>query len=446
MSAIARVSTPAPVSVADATPKHASSRRVAYLDGLRGVAALTVLGNHLAIVFFPGAGFGYSMPGQPAIQYWFATTPFVDLILSGNFAVCVFYCLSAMALASKPMRTSDIDARSGTVLSGVLRRAPRLAIPSMVANLLACIALAFYAGPGASLLAVGSPRTAWFGQWAATPPNFLQAAHDGLVGVFTLGSTGFDVPLWTMHSELQGSLLVFLVLLAPWRALRLVLYPVLAVLLWQQYLLAFVLGLVVCEGWTALRGRSVPRLLRWLSYALVAPLGVYGLLLGSIPTTTLAPMPFYRALIPQAWLPDAQFVQVGHILGAALVLVAVVTLPVLRWLLGSRVGHFLGRISFGFYLLHFPVLMTVGIASSMWLQGLLGYLPFHPVSAIHAAFGAAVITFGMSLFVAWLFTILVDDPTVALLGRLVAMGRAWIVRTMRALRNLLGQRALPVER
>lgn len=440
MSLIAPVAVSAPPS---APPKTAPSRRVAYLDGLRGIAALTVLGNHLAIVFFPGAGFGLSMPGRPAIEYWFANTPFADLLINGNFAVCVFYCLSAMALASKPMRTASAKARGETILSGAIRRAPRLALPALAANLLACAAIALYAGPSKPLLTLASPRTGWFGQWAATPPDFALAAHDGLIGVFTAGSTAFDVPLWTMHSELQGSFLVFAVLLIPWRFLRLAFYPVLAALLWREYLLAFVLGLVVCEVWTALRGRSIHPALRWLGYLLAAPLGIYGLLLGSIPTSTLAPLPFYRALIPQAWLPDAQFVQVGHIIGAAFVLVAVVTLPPLHWALGSRVGHFLGRISFGFYLLHFPVLMTVGIAASMWLQGLMGTLPFHPLVVTQANLAASAITFGAALFAAWLFTVLVDEPVVAILGRIVATGRAWALRLLLAVQ---APRAMPAER
>ncbi|PWT76216.1 MAG: hypothetical protein C5B60_04340 [Chloroflexi bacterium] len=412
-----------PVSTSSVTVPVPTRARVSYLDGLRGVAALVVLCDHLALVFSPALVLGHSVPHQPAIQYWFATTPIVDLLVSGNFAVCVFYCLSAMALASKPMRMSSGHVQRVTVLSAALRRPPRLAIPTVTANLAACAVLAWLTGPARPFLTLASPHVSWLGTWVSGhSPNFMAAAHDGLLGVFTAPTTPVDLPLWTMHSELQGSFLVFLVLLAPWRWLRLVAYPLLGVLFWEQYLFAFILGLVICEVRTLLLGHAVSPLVRWSGYLLASAAGSYGLLLGSIPSTTPEPPASYYALVP--FLVSSDAVLVGHVIGAACLLVAVVTLPPLHALLSSSVARFLGRISFGFYLLHFPVLMSVGIATSLWCQGLLGYIPFHPLVQFQAAAVAVVVTFAGTLSIALVFTRVVDEPLVYRLSKLVAKGRA----------------------
>ncbi|HET9111929.1 MAG TPA: hypothetical protein VFN78_13960 [Ktedonobacterales bacterium] len=51
-----------------------------------------------------------------------------------------------------------------------------------------------------------------------------------------------------MHAELLGSLLVFsILLLLSNRWMRAFAYPELAVMLWDQYLLAFIWGMVICE-------------------------------------------------------------------------------------------------------------------------------------------------------------------------------------------------------
>src|SRR5581483_1812287 len=79
-----------------ATPAHvpadgAPPRRLAGLDGVRGLAALYVVINHVFLRAFPG----YPADHAPFWAGWF---------IYGRFAVVVFIVLSGFSLALSPAR------------------------------------------------------------------------------------------------------------------------------------------------------------------------------------------------------------------------------------------------------------------------------------------------------------------------------------------------------
>ncbi len=105
-------------------------RRLAGLDGLRGLAALFVVVNHVFLRAFPG----YPVDHAP---FW--ASPFIY----GRFAVVVFIVLSGFSLALSP-------ARHGWRLDGVARFAQRRAwriLPAYWAALLFSLAVAWLVVP-----------------------------------------------------------------------------------------------------------------------------------------------------------------------------------------------------------------------------------------------------------------------------------------------------------
>lgn len=215
-----------------------------------------------------------------------------------------------------------------------------------------------------------------------------------------------------MHGEIVGSLLVFAVLiLAPRRWVRWVAYAVLVVLTYQSYLLAFVGGMVICEIWVVLGDR----VRRWTP--LLIPVGIYGLLLGSSPIPRAQAPDFYQSLLPSFFgTTPAEQTGAAHIVGAVLVLAAVVAVVPLRRPLDSKALQFLGRISFPLYILHFLVLGSVGAGLLIALQNVLPYT----LNALVVT--AAVIA--VSIGAAWVFTCFVDEPTVRYTGRAERAARA----------------------
>src|SRR5205085_7121736 len=88
-------------------PAGQAGRRIAGLDGVRGLAALYVVVNHVFLRSFPG----YHADRAPSWAGWF---------IYGRFAVVMFIVLSGFSLALSP-------ARHGWRLDGISRFAQRRA-------------------------------------------------------------------------------------------------------------------------------------------------------------------------------------------------------------------------------------------------------------------------------------------------------------------------------
>jgi peptidoglycan/LPS O-acetylase OafA/YrhL len=112
------------------TPEPPPGRRLAGLDGLRGLAALYVVVNHVFLRAFPG----YPVDHAPFWAGWF---------IYGRFAVLVFIVLSGFSLALSA-------ARAGWRLDGIAayaRRRARRILPAYWAALVFSLAVAWLIVP-----------------------------------------------------------------------------------------------------------------------------------------------------------------------------------------------------------------------------------------------------------------------------------------------------------
>src|SRR5215472_14785404 len=105
-------------------------RRLAGLDGIRGLAALYVVVNHIFERAFPG----YPSDRSPWWAGWF---------IYGRFAVVVFIVLSGFSLALSPARHGW---RLGSVSDFAGRRARRI-LPAYFAALVFSLAIAWLVVP-----------------------------------------------------------------------------------------------------------------------------------------------------------------------------------------------------------------------------------------------------------------------------------------------------------
>jgi peptidoglycan/LPS O-acetylase OafA/YrhL len=156
------------------------SQRLAGLDGIRGLAALFVVINHVFLRAFPG----YPVDHAPFWAAWF---------IYGRFAVVVFIVVSGFSLALSP-------ARRGWHLDGVSRFAQRRARR---------ILPAYWAALGFSLV------VAWlvFPQPGQGVPGTKSVIVNGLLVQNIVGAPSPNRAFWSMAVEAQLYLLFPLLLL-----------------------------------------------------------------------------------------------------------------------------------------------------------------------------------------------------------------------------------------
>jgi len=391
-------------------------QRAAYFDGLRGYAAVQVLLLHYLSVFAIAIGGIAPAVPHPAWEDHFIHRPWF-FVCDGYVAVSLFFLISGTVL------TVAFEASAASVWRLVLRRVIRLGLPMAACILLAAgwfallprahVAASTLFGPNDWLKSLGPPRV--------TVGNVL----NGMVaGGMLLGQQGqsllppplprwlglapaahsFNAPLWTLHLEFYGSLLVLLLVRLRVRVPRRVfktIFAVLLVVLSMHPLGLFLVGygaarLQLRVGWGRFCATGSARALAVLALAVGVCASSHGL--------------------PQSWARE--FERISNIIrlpmrldgfhayaqyGAVLIFAAVLILPGLRAWLGGRLGRWLGRYSFSLYLVHFPVLFTVTSALLVALQGMRG-----------GAVMAVAVGLGLTVGLTWGFERWVDAPATRL--------------------------------
>jgi peptidoglycan/LPS O-acetylase OafA/YrhL len=355
--------------------------RYRALDGLRGVAAASVVLYH-ALLVVPAISVLYvehTDPGPFSVEWWLYRTP-LRLVTAGHEAVLIFFVLSGFVL-TLPLLTRSITTRSW--LAYYARRLCRLYLPVWGA-----IVFAF----GLAALIQRDPSIG--GSWLAThvPPTIGVAFHDSLL---ILGTSNLDSPLWSLTWEIWFSLLLpalyFLVRLTRmqnwWKSAIIALIAVSAIsrfsavrsalpMSWLtggllQYLPLFGIGIILAIRADVL-ARYALRLdaSRYKSPAWIS-LSILAILLTASPTIALPNSPRYGyapALVYAASL-------VGVVL---IVFLAISATRFTKWL-ESPVPQWAGSRSFSLYLVHEPILVALALVTRAD-----GYLPwlFIAVAAI----------------------------------------------------------------
>lgn len=190
----------------------------AYLDGLRGVAALIVYVFHFGYLWFPSLRHGY---GSTPEDVWLAQLPVVRALHSGRASVTVFFVISGYVLSAKPLatlRAGRADAVFDLLAGGLFRRPLRLYLPIFVQTLIILVLVRlglFVANPPGQpgsippfANSLADQLEHWWGQfWQLVNP------FQAIAGRFTIPDNQYDGHLWTIPVEFKGSVLVFALLL-----------------------------------------------------------------------------------------------------------------------------------------------------------------------------------------------------------------------------------------
>lgn len=310
---------------------QAESNRDSHLDGLRGIAALSVAVLH----FFRAFNNDFLSPNNPL------NNTLISALWNGHFAVTVFFSLSGLLFLRK---FYGIDLPS--CLRAAAKRYLRLAIPIFALSIIALGLHAF--GLFQNVAAASKSGSDWLVKWYRFEPDIRLALAEPLVLAFVSfdAKLSYNTNLWTISYELFGVFVVIAFgfssrfLSKPWQLLIIAL--LLAVAFRSRYF-DFFLGAALAL-FLLHRPLELPM---WGGLALIA-ISSFGARLLQLPSL---PIPIIHLAYPLA--------------SVALIL-AIDTCRPLRSLLSQKVFTFLGRISFGVYLIH--MLMLCSVASSVYLR------------------------------------------------------------------------------
>lgn len=356
------------------TSEKPKIRRTAYLDGVRGFAALMVYCGHHQLWAHEGNGaqeIFENAYGSKA-HYYFACLPGVRTFFSGgHFAVSVFFVLSGYVLAVKPLsliQRGEFKVLGDNLSSALFRRWLRLHLPVICTTFTYMTILHLF-----RIRAIPETKSTYFEEvtnWYKEFKNFSFVFRGGGDPWFT-----YNFHAWSIPVEFRGSIVVYTVLLAFSRFsanarlcgyLFLIFYFLYIADGW--FCALFVAGMLLCELDLAAQIDEMPAILTKLRpwkkpifYTLFA-ISIY---LGGVPSHNsdlqiLRDSPgwhYLAALKPQAVYDYKWFYLFW---AATLVVAAISRIAPLRSFFEWPFNQYLGRVSFAFYLVHGPVLWVLG--------------------------------------------------------------------------------------
>jgi peptidoglycan/LPS O-acetylase OafA/YrhL len=316
------------------------------LDGIRGVAALIVLIHHSALLFpaLAATYFTRTAAENGTVAWWLTHTP-LHLLWEGDSAVYIFFVLSGVVLTlpflDKPFRAKVFYPQ----------RLLRLYLPIWVAVLFA--AATVYLVPR-----IGGTANEWLNA------RTQHVTADALARDLTLvrGPGGLATPLWSLQWEILFSLALPIYL---WLAFR-----------WRGHLAAKILISLLAITASSFVGGTAEFVLKY------APMFMIGVVMvreqntlarwaasisrqkGCWPAvftvgTLLLATRWYT--IPLTASPTIQDFAIGPmVLGAAMIIFSAMYWRPLTSALEGAPAQWLGKVSFSLYLIHEPILVTLG--------------------------------------------------------------------------------------
>ncbi|MGH8783407.1 acyltransferase family protein [Paraburkholderia sp.] len=378
-----------------------------FVNGLRGLAAFQVVALHYCSSFLPFFAKAEG-PAHYGIEAKLSYSPAFFLI-DGYSAVYLFFLMSGFVLAP-----SFISSDAGIVRQ-VANRFTRLYVP--VAGALALALALSVLLPSAKDFVAQESHSGWVRALFENPLTLPSVLREFVLNSMLISYQGtsifdrvlhltsitqaLDPPLWTIHIEFWGSILIILVCIA-YRQLpkRLFwfLFALLLVCFGASYFSLFLAGFAISA--------ARERLLK-CDGRIYQAVGIAMIVIAVVVSSTVHPQWFGQILAVIGKISMAQ-VQGPHVvqreLCTILLFLGVILLGVHRRWLETPGLLWLGRISFSLYLVHFPLLFT---GTFLVFKVLAAHLPYGVAMLI-----ASAIMLPITLAVAHYFEKYVDRAAI----------------------------------
>ncbi|KIW16574.1 hypothetical protein PV08_03762 [Exophiala spinifera] len=429
-----------PSFIGIAVPSRETARRTAYLDGLRGFAALLVYWGHHELWAHDSLSADKILENAYGYENtrYVACLPIIRLFFSGgHFAVTIFFVMSGYVLAAKPLsmiQSGEYMRLGDNLASALFRRWLRLFIPIACTTFLYLTSWHVF-----NYRAEPEPKSTYreeLWNWYCEFKNFSFVFNTGGNPWFS-----YSFPTWSIPVEFKGSIVIYTTLQALSRCTRNArLWCEIGLIFYFMYIAdgmffaLFMAGMLLCDLDLLEQAHNLPRPLSKLgtyktaiSYILFA----FSLYLGGCPSHSadihvLRDSPgwnYLSRLKPQAVFDYKWF----YLFWASVFLVS--SIQRISWLRGffeTRFSQYLGRISFAFYLVHGPILWSIGdrvyaavgwtkeshaINAPAWINIL--PLPKTGPFGLELSFLLAqMVLLPLTLWIAEMATTLIDEPSV----------------------------------
>lgn len=346
---------------------------------------------------FPLEPFAYEKIKGFFSSVWIAdvVSAFFNVLVDGELAVYIFWFMSAYVISIKLFKINSI----AYIKSVIAKRYFRLLIPAM-GSILFAFGLLYFDLMHNSLLAEARPSNSWLGKFYDFQPDLPFAVASGFWHTFFDFNyrTTYNSVLWTMNPELYGSIICFIIFgivrLHPKRFwLYFVLLLISIFILKKYWLSSFLIGFMLCD----------------LDYA-ESSLQKHRMLIAKLLSRSLIYIPIIFLLI---LLRDnfRQHIMAVFISGSIVLLI--LNSGPLKKFFSQKIWVWLGKISFSFYLVHFPIICSF----TCWLHLKLTF----SIPLKFLIIGSSSLV--LSLVTAWIFTKYVDRLSIIVSNRI---GRLFI--------------------
>ena len=311
-------------------------------ESIRGLACLAVVFSHLSLSFFPFLH--HFNPAEVSTSTWQSLihhSPFA-FWYSGTAAVFLFFVLSGFVLSYAILRKPA--QAEFKIKSMLIKRYPRLAIPAVISCLVVWVVFQ-------TIHIDSSQMNGWFQAYVTQDVSLKLAIYEGTIGSFFFAASSVNWVLWTMHIELIGSIVLFL-LLYIYQFSRVMFFigsivlPLIALYLKGE---GFFLGIssFVIGIYYYLYGKQ-------LSLTLSIALLLSGLYLAGAHSSSASYQWIYAVLGERTY-------DYCNFFAGMLIVYSILMSPKLSQFLDKKVLVWLGKLSFSIYLLHLITLYVVGV-------------------------------------------------------------------------------------
>ncbi|KAJ4204548.1 hypothetical protein NW759_014885 [Fusarium solani] len=372
----------------------------AYLDGMRGLAALFVYIYHYSSqAFDTGVGWGCD-----ETNYHFLKLPFIRLFYQGAPAVSTFFVISGYALSYRPSKLIQSHSYTellNTMSSLVFRRGIRLYLPTAISAIIIICLLRL--GAYERTREFANDRKYMKNLVVDHPPR-MESAYEQwstlawlALHVFdwdkTPGPISYNGHLWTIPIEFRCSLFLFLTILGTARLQTRWRFLTVTGIMWITYrncsweLLLFFCGMLLAEL-DHIRNAHIPpapsldeklepssppslwdRVMPWL-WTVLSILGLYFMCQPDSRGEVTPGWIYLSSLIPE-WWTEAQY-RYWQSIGAVIFILAVGHCPGWQRFFNTVIMQYLGKISYALYLMHGPVIHAIGFNWERWAYSLTG--------------------------------------------------------------------------